>query len=173
MENNRYLYWQEQLKARRLYRYFWVFCGIYSILALFGIGFYLLIYGQWRPVALVLIVFVIARAIISPLIFLIYKRQRPYQKYNFFTTYSWLLSRRTGKFTSFPSDHAMSVAAICFVLWHFYPVLGPFFLLLVILNGWARVVLGYHYWTDVLAGWILGVLCGWLVILTLAPMLIK
>ncbi|MFC7668062.1 phosphatase PAP2 family protein [Hymenobacter humi] len=66
---------------------------------------------------------------------------------------------------SFPSGHAMDTAAVAaavsFLLWEYRPhrlgwTLGPLFALSV---GWARMYLGVHYPSDVLAGWACAV--GW------------
>ncbi|HEX8327323.1 MAG TPA: phosphatase PAP2 family protein [Hymenobacter sp.] len=76
-------------------------------------------------------------------------------------------SIRPEKTLSFPSGHAMDTAAIAaalaFVLWHYrarWPawVLAPLFAVGV---GWARMYLGVHYPSDVLAGWCSAV--GWVV----------
>ena len=69
---------------------------------------------------------------------------------------------------SFPSGHAMDTAALAtalgFLLWQHraaWPaqVVGPLFVLGV---GWARMYLGVHYPSDVLAGWSGAV--GWVVL---------
>lgn len=61
---------------------------------------------------------------------------------------------------SFPSIHA-SRAAIVFLSLLFLTATGKILLfilypLLIIAIGYSRVVLKKHYWTDVIAGWILG-----------------
>ena len=154
-----------------MFRRFWKFWGIYSVLLIFGVGGYLLLLGRWREVLAAFAAFVLARAIISPLIYVFYKRQRPYQKLNFTPIHSWLLSEPTTRRSSFPSDHAISLAAITTALFWFFPILGTALMVIILLNGWARVVLGYHYITDILAGWVLGSLGAILVIYWLTPLL--
>jgi undecaprenyl-diphosphatase len=64
---------------------------------------------------------------------------------------------------SFPSGHAMDTAALAAALFFITPLprrkwwaLAPLFALSV---GWARMYLGVHYPSDVLAGWSSG--AGW------------
>ncbi|MDO7849423.1 phosphatase PAP2 family protein [Hymenobacter sp. M29] len=81
------------------------------------------------------------------------------------------LSLRPETTLSFPSGHAMDTAAIAtaliFLLWHsrfraWAVVLGPLFALAV---GWARMYLGVHNPSDVLAGWAAAV--GWVLLVQL------
>jgi len=66
--------------------------------------------------------------------------------------------------SSFPSSHASSTAAILTVCaWH-YPRSAPFAIGFVLLMAFARVHNGMHYPTDVLAGTVLGTVCGALAI---------
>lgn len=65
---------------------------------------------------------------------------------------------------SFPSDHttgSMGLAAGAFV---FDRKIGVFFGIFSLLIGFARVYVGVHYPTDVLAGWVIGILCGYAVL---------
>ena len=73
---------------------------------------------------------------------------------------------------SFPSGHAMDTAAVaaalCFLAWRYRRqrwvwAVAPAFALAV---GWARVYLGVHNPSDVLAGWASAV--GWVVLVQLA-----
>lgn len=171
ISDQKYLSWQKRLASSKGFRRFWVFCGIYCTLIVFILGLYLFAIGEWRIDLIALAAFIFARGIISPAIYLIYKRQRPYQKLDFVTIYSWLFSPKTSRFASFPSDHAMSMASISFVLCWFNPEWAVLLVVLTFVNGIGRVVLGYHYISDVLAGWILGAICGFLMVNWLAPLL--
>ncbi len=65
---------------------------------------------------------------------------------------------------SFPSDHttgSMGLAAGAFV---YDRKIGVFFGVFSLLIGFARVYVGVHYPTDVLAGWVIGILCGYAVL---------
>ncbi|RFA16261.1 hypothetical protein B7R21_02460 [Subtercola boreus] len=61
---------------------------------------------------------------------------------------------------SFPSSHAASTMAAAVVYTALVPVLWPVALVLVVLMGASRVLLGMHFVTDVLAGFALGLLVG-------------
>ncbi|MBN2794281.1 MAG: phosphatase PAP2 family protein [Clostridia bacterium] len=56
---------------------------------------------------------------------------------------------------SFPSGHTASAFSIAFGLSNFVPSLQIFFLGTAILVGLSRMILGYHYPTDVLIGFII------------------
>jgi membrane-associated phospholipid phosphatase len=79
----------------------------------------------------------------------------------------WLSLRPEHTF-SFPSGHAMDTAALAAALFFVLPrhrrlwVLAPLFALSV---GWARMYLGVHYPSDVLAGWSSAV--GWVLLVQL------
>lgn len=65
---------------------------------------------------------------------------------------------------SFPSSHAaMSFAAAIFMS-HFHPELWPLFFGLALLMSWSRVYVGVHYPSDVLAGTVVGIAMGWLIL---------
>jgi len=68
--------------------------------------------------------------------------------------------------TSYPSAHSantMCMAVLAMLIW---PALKKWPLLIPFLSGYSRIYLGKHYPTDVLAGWVFGVVTGlavWLV----------
>ncbi|MBN2141098.1 MAG: phosphatase PAP2 family protein [Desulfovibrionaceae bacterium] len=70
------------------------------------------------------------------------------------------------KGTSYPSAHAantMALAVLAMLLW---PGTRPFALAAPLVVGWSRLYLGKHFPTDVLAGWMLGLVAAlavWLV----------
>lgn len=173
MQDKFYLNQQKLLAGSKAYRRFWMFWGIYSVLLLFAVGIYLLLVGQWRPVVLSVAAFVLARLIISPLIYLVYKKTRPYQNLHFSPLKSVLFSEPTTRPNSFPSDHAASFASSVLVIYWFFPALGIVLFAVTLINGWARVVLGYHYLLHILAGWLVGLASALAIILWLAPLLIR
>lgn len=82
------------------------------------------------------------------------------------------------KTSSFPSGHALSAAVVCGLLaylawkylhgtWRIGVPIG--LLLFALLVGVSRVVVGAHYPSDVLAGWLLGAIFAGLIILIFKP----
>lgn len=65
---------------------------------------------------------------------------------------------------SFPSSHAaMSFAAAVFMT-NFHPSLWPLFFGVALVMAWSRVYVGVHYPSDVLAGTVVGLIMGWLIL---------
>lgn len=65
-----------------------------------------------------------------------------------------------GKVFGFPSNHALNTATAAAFFQVLYPRSGWVSWPLVALIGLARVYIGAHYVTDVLAGWLIGGCCG-------------
>jgi len=60
----------------------------------------------------------------------------------------------------FPSGHATHAFTVATVIWTRYPVWRLPFVVLAILTGLSRILLGVHFLSDVLGGVFLGVFCG-------------
>lgn len=167
-----YLNWQKKLAENKIFRRFWVFWGLYSVLLIYAAGIYLLLGGKYKELFIAFVSFVLARVFINPLIYLFYKRQRPYQKLNFIPPHNpWLFSDITLRHNSFPSDHAASFAPITAVFFWFFPALGLALFVVMLLNGCARIIMGYHHIADILAGWVVGIISALVVIYWLSPLL--
>ncbi len=157
----RYLYWQTKLKSNNLYRYWWQFWSNYAFI--FFIPAFAWIGTQGKPQEVIVtcaLSFFAARLIITTIINILYHRERPYQKYKFEPLTSIFFSFKTASHNSFPSRHTTTYASVAFTIFAFYPVLGLAMIGVTLLTGMARVVLGYHYPTDILAGFIIGALTG-------------
>jgi undecaprenyl-diphosphatase len=107
----------------------------------------------WRRLAIVLIAGILVTAVIVLLIKFTVRRQRPEGEWG-------QIYRRTDPH-SFPSGHAVRALMLAIV----GLALGPawFGWLLIVwapLVGLARVATGLHYVSDVVAGWILGLMMG-------------
>lgn len=113
---------------------------------------------------------VLARFVLTELIRLFYKRPRPYEKLNAQPLFQQLeilpdqllrvpgfsYLKRTAAY-SFPSGHVAFYGAISFmILWH-VGAIGWIFLGGTVVMGMARVVAGLHWFSDILAGFVMGV----------------
>jgi undecaprenyl-diphosphatase len=72
---------------------------------------------------------------------------------------------------SFPSNHAINMAALAAVAWLGLPRWGWSVAVLAFLVGYSRIYLGVHYPTDVLAGLAFGAGAGWLLVECAAKLL--
>jgi membrane-associated phospholipid phosphatase len=163
LEKSVYQNWQKKLETNKLFRYWWQFWSNYSFVFYIVAGFILLF--EHHLVAIIILgiaSFVVARVIITAAINAIYKKQRPYQKFNLNVITSRFFSMRDAAFNSFPSRHTIAYASVAGSILVFNSTIGIALLLVAILTGIARVVLGYHWPSDILAGFILGTIIGYL-----------
>ena len=68
-----------------------------------------------------------------------------------------------GSNAAFPSSHAANSFALAWVLWRRWPRAGPWAFSCAAVVGYSRIYLNRHFFSDVLVGAIVGLLCGWLV----------
>ncbi len=108
----------------------------------------LLIFHGRRRQALVFTVTVVAAQLSSELLKTLYDRDRPALVSHGSYVYS----------QSFPSGHATTAFAVCFVVSFISPRWFPWMLLFAITIGLSRIVVGAHYPTDTIAGALVGAL---------------
>lgn len=158
-----YLRWQHLLKTNKHFRMFWQFWSNYSP-AFFIIAFLLLIGSSifWDAIGLSITAFLLARWGIVNTINYFVKRQRPYQLYVFNPLTSRFFSWQTDLPNSFPSRHLATLSAIAWLFTILYPPVGWVLIGMTLVNGAARVVLGYHYRTDVITGFVIGLISAYL-----------
>jgi undecaprenyl-diphosphatase len=72
---------------------------------------------------------------------------------------------------SFPSGHSTFFFAFSTVAYLYNRKLGVFFYVATILMTLGRIAAGVHYPSDILAGAVIGILCGWLTFRYITPIL--
>ena len=88
--------------------------------------------------------------------------KRPYELFEFYKT-----PPKNKKGQSFPSRHVFSIFAIGVALCYFSLTLGIIITLLGVLLSACRVLLGYHFIRDTVAGAVIGAISGGITLLTL------
>lgn len=116
--------------------------------------------AYWKNIALILIIAILLTAMVVLIVKFTIRRRRPEGE--------WGKFYRSTDPHSFPSGHAVRVVMLAVVILG----IGPLWLGLVLLAwaplvGLARVAMGVHYLSDVLAGMLLGLGIGALVLLVL------
>jgi len=117
----------------------------------------LLFFKKWKIIFLAFLAAVVARFGIVELIRWFWVRPRPFAENNV----NLLLGHEnTG---SFPSGHAAFFFALSFVVYRYNKKTGIIFLVASSLIIISRVFVGVHWFSDVLAGAVVGMFCGWLI----------
>jgi undecaprenyl-diphosphatase len=112
----------------------------------------------WKKIALTLIIAIFLTALVVFIVKFSVRRRRPEGE--------WGKFYRNTDPHSFPSGHAVRVVMLAVVVLEIGPLwLGLLLLVWAPFGGLARVAMGVHYLSDVLAGMILGVVMGALVLL--------
>ncbi len=75
------------------------------------------------------------------------------------------LAEKRGNSQSFPSRHLASAAAISVCFFPYLPIVGGVLLLLTLGLGYTRFAIGWHYPSDLITGFLLGLACGALLFL--------
>ena len=108
-----------------------------------------------------LVAWLIASNIIGRLI----NRPRPFESLD---VHELIFHRPT---YSFPSDHAAFLFALCFSFWlSGYKKIALAIFILAIIIGAARIAVGVHFPSDIIAGGILGIFIAWLIELLDRPL---
>ena len=68
-----------------------------------------------------------------------------------------------GSNAAFPSSHAANAFALAWVVWRRWPRAGPWAFSCAAVVAYSRIYLNRHFFSDVLVGAIVGLVCGWLV----------
>lgn len=134
-----------------------VFFAEYFIYILGGVAL-LLFRKNLRRVIWTILAVVLARFGIAELIRFFWSRPRPFVENNVD-----LLIGKTSE-SSFPSGHASACFALSFIVYHYNKKAGIVFFIASFLVSIARVFVGVHWPSDILAGAIVGIFSGWLII---------
>ena len=105
-----------------------------------------------KAVVLAFISFVVARLVLTELIRAFYARPRP--------TITYPLEHLPTE-PSFPSGHATAMFSIAVAIYFYNPRLGKILFIMAVVTAIGRVIIGAHYFSDVVGGAIIGVLTAW------------
>lgn len=113
---------------------------------------------KWKIIIQVFATAILSRFVVANIIRWIFPRVRPFVE-NHLTP---LISQGPAE-PSFPSGHAAFYFAIAAVIYFYNKKAGIVFLAVAFLMGVARVFVGVHWPSDILAGALIGILSAWLV----------
>lgn len=166
-DENQYKHFQKRINESTLYKYFWIFWGNYAFVIFILVGVLILtdlkLQENWQAlVGLSILSFVFTRGVVVSLINQFVKRVRPYQRYNTKPEETKFFSFRDKVHDSFPSRHTAAYFSVASVVFIFHPILGAVLIITSIIAGIGRVIMGWHWPTDILAGAIIGSVVGYL-----------
>lgn len=113
--------------------------------------------NYWKMVLEAFAAGILARFIIVPIIRFFWQRERPFDLIDV----NLLLKLKNE--VSFPSGHAVFYFAVSTIVYFYNKKLGYLFFAVSVLMGLARIFVGYHWPSDILAGAVIGIFSGWLI----------
>ena len=118
----------------------------------------LLFYRKWKIILQAIFAAVLARLVIVEVIRWLWERPRPFVENNI----NLLLDHSDS--SSFPSGHAAFFFALSFVAYKYNKKAGIVFFFTSFLISISRVFAGVHWPSDILAGALVGIFSGWIVV---------
>ncbi|MCL5666243.1 MAG: phosphatase PAP2 family protein [Patescibacteria group bacterium] len=169
----KFVSWQKRLATDKWFGWFWKWWGLYAIIIYGAAGFYLLVRDlqNWKIVAIATIAGLFCEFVVNKLIHLVRRKPHPYQRLKLNTPGWWLMSLKDSVHDAFPSEHASTTAAISITIFLFFPAWGWLLLALPVVIAMGRIVLAYHDIADVVWGYPIGLLSGYVVYILLYPRL--
>ncbi len=164
--------WQHRLQRFYFFRLWSIFWAEFSVFVFAGIGLFLI----GLPHGLLLLVLcmislAVARGIVCTFFYLVLHNPRPYQMYQLSPIFSPVFSLEQRTFDSFPSGHTTGLVAMSVVVFWFMPVVGVLGIVMAVLTGISRVVMGFHFPEDIVGGVVFGLLIGLLTVFFGVPLL--
>lgn len=161
VNESQYRLFQKLLATNHTFRRFWQFWSNYAFV-FFAFAFILVVTNINYQIIIILsaISFLVSRIFLVTLINLIYHKPRPYQKFEFIPITSRFFSWQTKLPNSFPSRHTTAYFAVASIVILYMPMLGLSLMIISLMAGIARVILGYHWPIDIIVGVLLGTAMG-------------
>lgn len=175
ISEKRYKYFQKRINESKLFRYFWIFWGNYAFVIFIIVGawiyFHQELHEDWQAlVGICILSFVLTRGLVISLINQFIKRVRPYQRYNTKPEETKFFSFRDAVHDSFPSRHTAAYFSIAVVVFLFHPMLGAILIATSIIAGIGRVIMGWHWPSDIIAGMLLGTIFAYIALYFAYPL---
>lgn len=140
--------------------YFGIFCAEYlGYVLLLALAVFLLVNYKkyWKMVFEALVAAVFTRFVLAEIVRMIWFRARPFVMQNFIP-----LINQSPKEASFPSGHASFYFALSTIVYFYNKKAGILFFIAGFFIAIARVFVGVHWPSDILAGAILGISMGYI-----------
>jgi membrane-associated phospholipid phosphatase len=145
--------WKKVAKKKKLIFYLKIICFLATALTV--IDFLFILFRLLGASAIVTLKYLAVLGLPFALVSFLRKfiaAPRPYEVCKFSK-----IPPKESKGDSFPSRHAFSIFAIGTLTLFIYPIIGAILLVLGVLMCVSRVLLGYHFPRDVIAGALIGV----------------